>query len=376
MVALVVVGALAAMPAGASAALKLGVNDLRGWWIGSPNLPAGYPVTAHRNLATRDLNAMAASHLMYRATFNMSEMDTNADGTVDNWTFPDALFKTAAQRGVKPLVMLRGNSAPTTTAARLNFANATKAFVTRFKAGGTFWTANPTLTPKPLDTIELWNEQNQNSYYTGTPQDYGKLLGIVWKKANETAAGFKLVTGGLAETSSNGQTPAAWLSAAFAVADDETGVVYTDPYFAIKGIGFHPYGYPSWTPAQGLSNVTSFKNALTAARPTYTLPPLWITEFGWRYTPVNNPGNNTYSEAELLTRYQTMVNQLLAWGSAIGPIFAYNYRMGGTGINLDDGFGWNSTTGTLDGADTTQAQSGTQRSYGTWFSSLAQTYTP
>jgi hypothetical protein len=376
---LALAGAAAPPPAAATTPTvqRFGVNDLRGWWMGSPNLPAGYPVQAHRNLATRDLNDMAAHQLIYRCAFNVSELDTNSDGVIDSWAFPDALFKTAAQRGVKVLVVLTGNAAPNTTGKRANFALDAKAILGRYRAGGSYWAANPTLVQKPIDTFELWNEPNQSVYWGATPEDYGKLLGQVYKRTNEVVTGFKLVSGGLAETSSNGQRPAAWLASALAVADDELTSIYPNPFFALQGAGLHTYGAPSATVNQAITNLRKFNSELRAAVPDiYPQPPTWITEFGWRYTPVTNTTGNTYSESEILTRYSSFVTQALNFGSAVGPLFAYNYRMGGTGTNLDDGFGWNSTTGKLYGDDTTQAQLGTQRSYGTWFEALATTGVP
>jgi hypothetical protein len=350
----------------------VGVNDMRGWWLGSPNLAGNYPVQAHRNLASRDTTELAKSKLTIRTDFDLAQIDTNKDGVIDTWTLPDAFFKTLSQKKLRTLVLFRGNF-PNTTAGRLAYANSVKAVVDRYKSGGTYWATNPSLVPSPLTDAELGNEVNQVTYFSGTPQDYGKLLGQVWKRVTVSTPNFKFVSAGLAETSSNGMTPSQWLNAALDVADDEIGNNQTARFFALKGIGFHAYGYPDWSAQQAVYNYDSFLQGVLAYAGNGTvLPPVWLTEFGWKYTPATNVNGNTYSEAEILSRYQYMVNNLT--GNTTRPtaaMFAYNYRMGGSGNGLDDGFGWNSTQGTLDGGDTTQAQVDVQRSYGNYFSNFA-----
>jgi hypothetical protein len=348
---------------------RFGVNDLRQWWLGSPNLPAGYPVQAHRNLVTNDLNDLANHGLSVRVDFIASDMDANGDGVVENWTFPDALFKTFSQRGVTPLVLLRSNNLPTTDAQRLAFANGTTARVDRFTAGGSFWAANPTLRPVPFDVLELWNEANLASYFNGTPQQYGLLLAKVRERVNASTPDFRFVTAGLAETSSNGQRPGPWLTTALVTAAASSGL---GKYHNIAGVGLHTYGAPTWTPAQAAVNFDQFVADLLAANGSY--PPVWVTEFGWRVSPTNVTGNNAYDQSDMLGRYRTLVTELLKRGS--GPIFAYNYRMGRANWdpgNLDDSFGFYKTIGTLDGADTTQANNGQASPAGAWFLDLGKT---
>jgi hypothetical protein len=347
---------------------RFGVNDLRQWWLGSPNLPAGYPVQAHRTLATNDLNDLASHGIAVRVDFIVSDLDTNGDGTVDNWTFPDALFKTFSQRGATPLVLLRSNTVPTTDAQRLAFANVTKALVDRFKPGGAFWTANPALKPVPLEVLELWNEANLTSYFNGTPQQYGQLLAKVRERVLVSTPDFRFVTSGLAETSSNGQRPGQWLATALSAAASASGLPV---YSSIAGVGLHSYGAPAWTPAQAVANFDQFVTDLVAANGSY--PPVWVTELGWRVSPTNVTGNNTYSQTDLLNNYRTLVTELLKRGS--GPIFAYNYRMGRANwdpANHDDGFGFYKTLGTLDGADTTQGNNGQASWAGAWFLDLGR----
>lgn len=336
---------------------RVGVNDARQWWMGSPNLPAGYPVQAHRDLVTRDLTALSSRALRLRADFILSDMDTNTDGVVDSWTFPDALMRTLAQRQVRVLPLLRSAVLPDTFAKRQAFAKVTAAIVNRYRVGGAFWVANPSLSPVPIQTAEIWNEPNLTSYWAGTQADYGRLVGQVGYETQRLVPGFKFITGGMAERSSNGQSPSAWIQGALDRQGDE--IPSSAGYFsAIQAIGLHAYGYPDWTTASAKANtqaLANWRNSRTSADRVG----IEITEMGWRWSASPSAASNTYSNLEIYSRYTDYFQWYTAnMNGACGGIYAYNLRMANSGNTLDDGFGFYQTIGTLSGGDTTQRDAG------------------
>lgn len=377
---------------------RFGVCDLRGWWINSSQLPVNsplYPVQAHRDLAARDTNEMGKYGLAYRCNFYIDEIDANNDGVASDWKFADAMFKTASVSGIPAILpIVRSTNAPVDDAGRTRFAAVVKELINRYKAGGSYWVANPSLKPVPLTAIEVWNEPNLASYWNaGGAFDYGRLLGKVWFKAQEAQAGFAIIHGGVADgvsttKATNGANeilrPGQWVSTALSGAHQEN-LSSQDFYYCVKGIAFHAYGATltqgqgtPWSVGQAQANFDQFRNDLISGHSPVSgqaVPPIWITEFGWRRSPTNVTGSpaNTYSQDELLIRYRDLVGWLLAKpADVVGPIFSYAYRMGGSGLTLDDGFGWNDTAGSTGGGDNSQAQVGVQKPYGTWFAELGR----
>lgn len=345
-------------PDGLRRGLAVGVNDARQWWLGSPHLPAGYPVQAHRDLARKDMVALGRANLGLRAEFNIAVIDPNADGTPDAWTLPDALLLTAAETGVDVLPLLTTRAAPRTRASRLAFARVSAAIVARYKFGAPFWSAHPTVSPRPITSVALWNEQNDASRFDGTMADYGRLVGHVWEQTQIQTPGFKIVTGGIAERSSNGYSPFRWLKVSMGHANDEIGSKVR-PWSMLAGVGFHVYGWPNWSVASAMRNYDRLGRAIDrAAMDGSPKPPIWVTEFGWKFSSATRGAKNTLSNGAISARYKRFLTHVKRTGSHCGAVFGYNLRMGNSGHTLDDGFGYFATVGTLLGGDTSQRDSG------------------
>ena len=134
-----------------------------------------------------------------------------------NWAGYDDLVAKAAREEIEVLPYLYGSPywaarydgfnctedctkyAPASQATRDAFGYFAAEAVRQYGPGGRFWAAHPDLPYKPIDTWQIWNEQNSAKYFAPAPDvdSYTRLLGTtaIWILTTDPNA--KLVLGGM-----------------------------------------------------------------------------------------------------------------------------------------------------------------------------------
>jgi len=156
-----------------------------------------------------------------------------------------------------------------------DFASFAAALAQRYGPGGTFWSEHPELPARPIDSYEIWNEQNaERFWYGGDAGTYADLYAAARTAVRRVDGSARVVVGGLAATI-GGVTPAdEFLRRMFAHRPDLRG--------NIDAVGFHPYARDV---AGVHAAIAEFRSALDKiAGPGI---PLELTEIGWTTTDVS-----------------------------------------------------------------------------------------
>jgi hypothetical protein len=124
---------------------------------------------------------------------------------------------------------------------------------------------------------EIWNEPNLTAYWTGTPEDYVRLVKEARSGVRAADPHAKVVAGGVVPQ----------------------GTTLTDQQFVdrmyraglkgnLDGLSLHPYNQPALSPLANPSPFYSGVPAVRAIEKRYgDASPIWLTEFGW---PTCTPG--------------------------------------------------------------------------------------
>jgi polysaccharide biosynthesis protein PslG len=219
-----------------------------------------------------------------------------------NFTAPDHLVAGAAAAGLNVLPFLydapswavvqarvpgSGARAPKTLpvksgAQRSAWANFLKLVVGRYGPSGSFWTANPGLPAVPIQTWQIWNEENFKYFVVRpSPADYGKLINVSYAALKSVDPGAKLILGGMFARPKEAEFKRKPAQAYFAT--DFLDRLYTStPGIKRKfaGVALHPYTtkYQQLTP-----DIEEFIAVLKANHDSGKK--LWITEIGWSSEP-------------------------------------------------------------------------------------------
>ncbi|HEX3324387.1 MAG TPA: hypothetical protein VHR65_04520 [Solirubrobacterales bacterium] len=169
-----------------------------------------------------------------------------------------------------------------TGAQRSAWSNFLKLLVARYGPGGSFWTANPTMTEKPIRTWQIWNEENFKYFVVRpNPADYGKLVKISYSAIKSVDPGAKLILGGMFAEPREAQFKAKPPQAYFAT-DFLEQLYRSTPGIKSKfsGVALHPYTpeYQRLTP-----DIEAFRAILKENGDAGK--GLWITEIGWSSEP-------------------------------------------------------------------------------------------
>jgi hypothetical protein len=169
-----------------------------------------------------------------------------------------------------------------TGAQRTAWSNFLKLVVGRYGPNGTFWAANPGLQASPIETWQIWNEENFKYFVVRpSPSDYGKLINVSYAAVKSVDPGAKLILGGMfarpKEAEYKGKPPQAYF------ATDFLDRLYTSTPGVKKkfvGVALHPYTtkYQQLTP-----DIEEFLTVLKANHDAGKK--LWITEIGWSSEP-------------------------------------------------------------------------------------------
>lgn len=223
-------------------------------------------------------------------------------GAEANFTAPDQLVAGAAAAGLNVLpfvydapswavtqARVPGSSArapktlPVKTGAqRSAWSNFLKLVVARYGPSGSFWAANPGLPAAPIQTWQIWNEENFKYFVTRpSPSDYGKLINVSYAAIKSVDPGAKLILGGMFARPKEAEFKSKPAQAYFAT--DFLDQLYTStPGIKRKftGVALHPY---TTKYQQLIPDIEEFITVLKANHDSGKK--LWITEIGWSSEP-------------------------------------------------------------------------------------------
>jgi hypothetical protein len=232
---------------------------------------------------------------------------------VTNFSSVDALIGGATQAGIHVLPFVYeapawavpratvpgshgGSTAPKTLpvksgAQRSAWTRFLQVVVGRYGPGGSFWAANPTLPERPVDTWQIWNEQNFKYFVVRpNPADYGKLVNLSYSAIKSVDPGAKLILGGMFARPKEAEYKGKPAQAYFAT-DFLDQLYRSTPGIKKKfsGVALHPYttAYQQLTP-----DIEEFRSVLTQNHDAGKS--LWITEIGWSSLP--RAGNDAFAK--------------------------------------------------------------------------------
>jgi len=273
-----------------------------------------------------------------REDFGWSWIESKGKGQAD-WTIPDGVMRNASVLGVNVLAMV-GYSPAWANGGRddkyppinpRDYADFAAAVANRYGQGGTFWAANPTLSPRPIGAIEIWNEPWHHLFWKPEP-DVAAYAAMVRAAAPAIKAGHPeikvLISGDLHFGYSDGRdytggTNRHWEHGWLAnlLKQDVAGS-------SVDAYSVHPYSEsrgPYQTTIPGFSDQRYAQQWLyqkvllirDMAQSAGKFKPLWSTEFGW-----TTMGDVDEASQATFTR-DALVRAVTEWSSFVERSFIY-----------------------------------------------------
>lgn len=284
-----------------------------------------------------------------RADFDWHDLEPERGGF--DWSDSDRLMRASSVTGVDILAVV-DYSAPWASSgpngdvhyppsSNADFATFAEAIASRYGPHGSFWSGHPDLSPRPLTSMEIWNEPfGYWSWKPGPdPAAYARLVRSAAAAIRSVEPSMTIVASGdlLAYTTTD-QRP--WL----------TPLLDTDPGLAsvVDRWSIHPYPDPlSQSPSSGgaasaygtVGRVEQVANILKARGITSKL---WVTEVGWCVSSVC--GVSDAQQAQYIDDVLTMATT--SWTNIVDRVFLYTWdrrdaslgqREGNYGLRYDNG---------------------------------------
>ena len=237
---------------------------------------------------------------------------TAAAGDTD-WSTVDPVVLEAARNNVEILPFLFGTPswaardldnrscqpakcvlyAPKSKAALQAWSNFVTEAVQRYGPGGEFWAQHPQVPADPIDTWQIWNEQNSKSFFAPKPKPkaYAKLLKASQKAIHSRDRSADVILGGMAELAGSKKAIAG--SEYLAQLYDVKGASKT-----FDGVAPHPYG-KSINKVSG--QIDLYRDVIKEAHDKNV--GMWVTEIGAGSAKGGNPLNvGDKGQAKLLKK--------------------------------------------------------------------------
>ena len=292
---LIAVAALS-LAVGASSASAIGAYGVNDWrWVDAPS---------------EDLSRLSSNNLrVFRANMYLQHSFSQIDGQLDrlarhNLTWLPVLISDYGSGGAA--------AAPVTTEERAKFAAFAQGVAVRYgpigPGRGTFWTERGCsaagcpggLSYRPIEALEVWNEQNLPQFWPINPnddasvkkaiEDYRELLRAVRNQVYGATPDVRLVSGGLT-TSTKAYSPYSYIRRMSA---------YAGGSCLYDAAGFHPYtrATPDELSDSVADRFASKLDAFQSSVHTYAPDaPIYLTEWGWAVaegTPLRSPSELSY----------------------------------------------------------------------------------
>ena len=190
------------------------VNQVRGWWSSGQVLSSldalyaagGRVGRADSDWANAEPNAPVDGHHAYNWAYDDMIVGEMAQARLRWEPTLEATPKWAEVHRRDVLYLKSGRFiTPLPPANNKNFAAYATAFMRRYGARGSFWAAHPTLPYVPVNTVEVWNEPDNNHNWGPHVdlQEYAKMYEVVRSAVRRVNRGTRVVSGGLAWTRSS-----------------------------------------------------------------------------------------------------------------------------------------------------------------------------
>lgn len=219
-----------------------------------------------------------------------------------SWTGTDAIVREAAESGISLLPVLYATPqwvaeldgrdctpseclpyGPKSAAAMDAFVSFAREVAERYGRGGEFWAANPLVPERPLEVMQILNEQNSPTFYKPKPKvaKYAKLLELTDRAIGEIDPTIDIVLGGMFGTPLGGRKPAlsSWK--------------FLEKLYDVKGSkrwfdGVAPHPYASKL-KKVRAQVELMRDEMKRAHDRNA--DLWVTEVGWASDGPSHPLN-------------------------------------------------------------------------------------
>lgn len=296
------------------------------------------------DLARMQAGGVGSYHLL------LSWARVEQDPGVYDWSSYDELLGKLAEAGIKPIPYVFGTPAeyadePAIPPVRDPEAlGAYEAFLTaaaaRYGPDGEFWQSlartDPDLEPQPLETWEIWNEENSPTFWTPEPseREYALLLKRSSKALDAVDPEAQIMVGGMFATPSSELATLSFDFLERLLAKENTSEL-------IDLVAIHPYG-PSLGDVR--EQVERTRELLDEAGATET--GLWVTEIGWGSDEevASQLTKSADKQAELLGKtFEMLIDEREAWG--IEGALWYTWR---DPLATSSLCGWCASAGLLD----------------------------
>jgi polysaccharide biosynthesis protein PslG len=265
-----------------------------------------------------------------------------------NWSAGDRLMRNASLSGMEVLGMVGYSaewaaSGPTIYHPPADpdaYAAFCRRLVERYGPGGTFWQANPGLSPRPLQALEIWNEPWHASFWRPQPNPSGyaalvRAAAAAIHAANPTVK--VLASADVFQMRTDTPESLDWFRLLLQ-ADPTLFRTQVDAYsvhlYSQERGPYDTVAQQRWRYDRSLIT----RDLAAAAGATH---PLWITEFGWTTSP-SHP--DAVSEATQATFVRQAIQRAVGeWGGFVERTFMYrwgraeNDHAGGYGAFRKDG---------------------------------------
>jgi polysaccharide biosynthesis protein PslG len=308
-----------------------------------PSQPAPPPAPAP--VSYRGRFGMSASTMWYSDSVQRAYLQRLADANITwvredfawevfeprqgvwDWSFGDRFMRNASRTGVNALATL-AYSAPWAASGPTiyhpprdpaQYAAFAARLVARYGPGGAFWAENPTLTPRPLTAIEIWNEPWLNYFWRPEPDPaaYLRLSRATIAAVRAANPNVKiLISGDIFQMRGDTTASLDWFRL---LAEQGPDVLRSVDAYSV-----HLYTQDRSPLDTRTEQRFRFDRALMTrdiATRAGASRPLWVTEFGWT-TGQREP--DPVSE-ELQARYtrEALTVALEQWGSLVERSFLY-----------------------------------------------------
>jgi GH35 family endo-1,4-beta-xylanase len=249
-----------------------------------------------------------------------------------DWSGTDRMIGEFASRGIRSLPLLFGTPAwlsnqpvkPPLGSKRKKrqWMDFLTEAVERYGQGGTYWSSAyprqfPGGDPEPIDTWQIWNEQNGPKHFHPRPsvKKYGNLLRLSDKAITGEEPGAEIVVGGMASQPTGPGGINAWTYVRKLLKKKAARR-------SLDHAGLHPY---AGSDREVVSDVKRMRRTLKKGGKRKA--EVWITELGWSSSRKagGKLAKTPQRQAKLLEKtYRRLKRKRKSWG--IGGVYWYTWR--------------------------------------------------
>lgn len=176
------------------------------------------------------------------------------------------------------------------------------AVVGRYGPSGTFWAEHPSLPRLPVQSVEIWNEENAQQFWyeqAGAPADYARMYVAARAAVKAVAPSTEVVVGGLVDQGADS------FLRGMAAAVPGIGA-------QLDAVAYHPY---LMDPATAADRIAAVRRTLTAIGAASA--PIELTEVGWSTLEASDDarGANLAEISRLATNPALGVSKVIAFAA-------------------------------------------------------------